>query len=63
MQLLFEGGYYSRVATIQGRLLFKDDYYSRVATIQERLLFKGGNYLRAASKYGILNNHDCTRPR
>ena len=31
--LLFEGGYYSRVATIQGWLLFEGGYYSRVATI------------------------------
>ena len=33
VQLLFEGGYYSRVATIQGSLLFEGGYYSRVATI------------------------------
>ena len=52
--LLFEGGYYSRAATIQGGLLFEGGYYSRGATIQGGLLFEGGYYSRAATIRGRL---------
>ena len=48
MQLLFEGGDYSRVATIRGWRLFEGGDYSRVATIRGWRLFEGGDYLRAA---------------
>ena len=54
-QLLFKGGFYSRAASIQGRLLFKGGFYlffkenfcglySRAASIQGRLLFKKIRY-------------------
>ena len=54
VRLLFEGGYYSRAATIWGWLLFKGGYYSRAATIWGQLLFEGGYYLRAATIQGRL---------
>ena len=41
---IIQGGYYSRVATIRGRLLFEGGNYSRVATIRGWQLFKGGVY-------------------
>ena len=52
--LLFEGGYYSRAATIRGQLLFEGGYYSRVVTIRGWLLFEGGYYSRAATIRGRL---------
>ena len=52
--LLFEGGYYSKAATIRGRLLFEGGYYSRAATIRGRLLFEGGYYSRVATIQGRL---------
>ena len=51
MRLLFEGGFYSRADSIQGRILFKGGFYSRAASIQGRRLFKVGFYSRTASIY------------
>ena len=40
VQLLFEGGVYSREASIRGWSLFEGGFYSRVASIRGRRLFE-----------------------
>ena len=49
MRLLFEGGDYSRAATIRGRRLFEGDDYLRAAAIRGRRLFEGDDYSKATS--------------
>ena len=51
-RLLFEGGFYPRAASIQGRLLSKGGFYLIASSIQGRLLSKGGFYSRAVSIQG-----------
>ena len=53
-RLLFQGGFYSRAASIPGRLLSQGGFYPRAASIPGRLLFRGGFYSRAASIPGRL---------
>ena len=58
------GGFYSRAASIQGRLLFKGGFYSRAASIQGRLLFKDGFYSRELlSKDGFYSRADSIQGR
>ena len=45
----YEGGYYTKAATIQRQLLYEGGYYknnnnTKVATIQRQLLHDGGYY-------------------
>ena len=44
MQLLFEGGFYSRAAFIRGRLLFEGGFYSRAAFIGDFTVSPLRNY-------------------
>ena len=49
---LFEGGVYSRVASIWERCLFEGGIYLRAASIRGWHLFEGGVYSRVASIQG-----------